>query len=431
MVDGIKIYYRIKDFEAWKRAVKISLSVSVENETGAVKEKIRRYPECLQRTITYRGVFETFYLTIKETIKTVNGETSVSHLLCIDGSLHKNHFNGTNYLDFTWGDLQYQGKHIEQSLWLDAENCELVNLEFGVNIETSFPAFQYLEENLISYKGNSFSRYKPDSEGICLGYYCDLAQYSVKVYDKGKQNNLPYNLMRFELRFVKMQKLKKKGIKHLSDLFNQKIVFNLIKLLIDAWDNILFYDSSINIKTLQKSKEKELLINGSNPKFWERLKKENSRRFNHNRNRFKNLIATHGKNVQENLRNLIIKEWQNLFEKCTNLLCGKKEEMYKFTVKVKCKNVHKHFATCLPQQPNKRYCISCGRDISNQNSRSRFCSAKYVGEAAAHKCRNTNSNPRNNLKNKVKRINSRGVLFDIVPFISWSKNISHAKEIFD
>lgn len=426
MFDGLKINYRINDFEAWKRATKIRLSIYIDEETGAIKEKIRRDAEYMQRTITYRGNFETFYLTVKETSITINGKTSVSHLLHIYGSLHKNYFNRLNYEPFTWYLLQCQVNHIEQNLCLDAENCELVNLEFGLNIKTEFPVFNYLEENLISYKGNPFSRYAQDSEGVCLGYYCELAQYSVKIYDKGKQYNLPYNLLRFELRFIKMQKLKKLGIQHLSDLRNQKIVLDLMKLLIEAWNNILFYDTSINFKAIQKPKERELLNNGSNPKFWERLKKDNGRRFNHYRNIFRKLVTAYGKNVQEKLRDLLIKEWQTLFKNCTNLPSGKKEEMYKFTVKVKGKNVHKPFATCLPEQhpqpQTKRYCISCGKDITNQKSGSQFCSKNIVGEKEARRCRNINSNARNNFKRKIARINSKGVLFDVMPFFIDNNN---------
>jgi hypothetical protein len=48
---------------------------------------------------------------------------------------------------------------------------------------------------------------------------------------------------------------------------------------------------------------------------------------------------------------------------------------------------------------------------------SRFCSAKYVGYFAAHQCRNNDSNARNNRIRKINKINSKGVLFDIAPFV--------------
>jgi len=65
----------------------------------------------------------------------------------------------------------------------------------------------------------------------------------------------------------------------------------------------------------------------------------------------------------------------------------------------------------------KRYCLSCKKDITNQHKNSLFCSSKYVGEREAKKCRNNNSNPRNNRLRKIDKINSKGVLFDIAPFV--------------
>jgi hypothetical protein len=110
LIDGVKIYCRISDFETWKKAANVNLTISIDNETGAVKEKIRYYPGGVQKTVTYKGSFETYHFIIKQTTNTVNGKEIVTHLLIINGSLHKNHFNGTNYLRFTWNDLQTQVK---------------------------------------------------------------------------------------------------------------------------------------------------------------------------------------------------------------------------------------------------------------------------------------------------------------------------------
>jgi hypothetical protein len=59
----------------------------------------------------------------------------------------------------------------------------------------------------------------------------------------------------------------------------------------------------------------------------------------------------------------------------------------------------------------RRYCQTCGRDISDQKDGSKFCSAKIVGYENAHYCRNTASNPRNNDKNKLERCKKQGISF--------------------
>jgi len=411
VLDGVKIYYQINDFEAWRKVVNIELFTPTDLETGATKGKTRTINDSLQQTITYRGNIETYQLTIKETNKCqVNGNRSVSYFLIIDGSIHKNYYKGANYLPFTWDCLQPELIKLETRLQLTGF-ADLANLEIGVNIPLSFPVFPFLKNNLISYKGNQFNRYNPDKNGLCLGYVCPLSQYSVKVYDKGIQFDLPEYLMRFELRYLKMQTLKERGIKHLSDLRDFDKVNSLLGLLLSAWDNTLLFDSSIDLKNPKiKNKDRELLKDGRRPGYWEQLKETNSRRYNYQREKFRLLINKYGEGWHEKIKELIKTQWENLFKNCTILPSVQNPDLYKLTVKVKGKNVQ------------KRTCLSCGRDITNQDSRSKFCSAKYVGEAAAHQCRNKDSNQRNNFKNKLRRIESRGVLFDITPYLIVNNN---------
>ncbi len=282
MIDGIKIYYQINDFEAWRKAANIELFTPTDLETGATKGKTRTINGGTQQTIIHRGNFETYQLTIKETTKCqVNGCRSVSLFLIIDGSLHKNYFNGANYLPFTWDYLQTELNKLETGLQLSGI-ADLVNLEIGVNIPLPFPVFHFLKNNLISYKGNQFNRYNPDKNGICLGYVCPLSQYSVKVYDKGKQYDLPGNLMRFELRYLKMQTLKERGIKNLTDIKDFNKANGLLNLLLTAWDNTVLFDSSIDLKNPNiKNKDRELLKEGRRPGYWEHLKETNNRQYNY------------------------------------------------------------------------------------------------------------------------------------------------------
>lgn len=425
MLDGVKIYYRINDFEAWRKASNIELFTPTDLDTGATKGKTRTINGSLQQTIIHRGNYETYQLTIKETIKTqVSGKRSVSYFLIIDGSLHKNYFNGANYLPFTWDCLQTELNKLETGLHLSGF-LDIVNLEIGVNIPLPFPVFPFLKNNLISYKGNQFNRYNPDKNGICLGYVCPLSQYSVKVYDKGKQFDLPDYLMRFELRYLKMQTLKERGIKHLSDLTDLSKVNGLLNLLLTAWDNTVLFDSSIDLKKPNiKNKDRELLKEGRRPGYWEQLKETNTRRYNHYRKKFRLLVADYGEGWHKKIRELIKTQWENLFKNCTILPSVPNQDLYKFTVKVKGNNVQFLGERELNEfsYPIKRTCLTCGRDITNQKSRSKFCGEKNVGESAAHQCRNKDSNPRNNLKRKIRRINSRGVLFDIVPYLIVNNN---------
>lgn len=406
VIDGLKIFYSITDFEVWKQAVNIELFTPTDLDTGETKGKTRTINGSMQHTITHRGKYETYQLTIKETTKIqISGKRSVSYFLVIDGSLHKNYFGAANYLPFHWDHLQTEIVKLDTGLHLSG-NADIVNLEIGLNIPLQVPVFAFLKRNLIAYKGHQFNRYNPDKGGLCLGYVCPLSHYSVKIYDKGKQFDLPYNLMRFELRFLKMQTLNERGIKQLSDLTDFERVNDLLSLLISAWDNILLYDSSINLSNPEiKPRDCELLKEGRRPGYWEQLKETNTRQFKYKRQKFRELVTRYGSKWHEKISELIKSEWENLFKNCPILPSVQNSKLSEFTVKVKGKN------------GQKRVCPSCGRDISNQDSRSKFCSAKFVGEAAAHRCRNRDSNPRNGFKAKIRRITGRGLLFDIKPYL--------------
>ena len=398
MLDGITIKYTLPNFEEWKRSVNISFGITVDTDTAEIKTK-KRYEKIIT---THRAKWETFDLIVKEVLNTTTGKT-VFHLT-IKGSLHKNQYAGKNFLPFTWQQLQLQVNHICKTLHLNPSQAQISSLEIGVNILTPFIVAPFLMQNIISYKGHSFNRYKSDGTGFCLGIYCSLTQYVIKVYDKGKQNDLPENLMRFEKRFLRMQVLNNDGIKCLADLLNKDKVFNLLPMLLEAWQNVLIYDIETGIiRTKPELKESaiNLITTGQNPKYWERLKKENKRQFNYHRDKFKILVAKNGNNWQQLVKGLIQKEWQQLFKNCTNLQDGESAKLYNLTIKIKGKN------------EQKRFCQTCGKDITNQKGGSKFCGAKYVGYEAAHQCRNNS----NNLKYKIEKIQCRGVLFDIIPFI--------------
>jgi hypothetical protein len=402
MIDGITIKSLIINFEAWKVSINITFTNIVDTYTGEVLTK-KRFDKIIT---TQWAKWETFDLIVKEVLNTSTGK-SIFHLT-LKGSLHKNNYGGSNYLPFTRQQLHQQVNHICKTLFINPTTSQISTLEIGVNVITPFIVSPFLMQNIVNYKGDPFTRYKKDNNGFCLGIYCSLTQSVIKIYDKGLQYLLPNNLMRFEKRFLKMQVLNKLGIKFLSDLLHEDKVKNLLPMLIEAWQNVLIFDiddlKNISKKCNFKEEEIDLLRSGQNPKYWERLKEENKRQYNYQREKFKRLVATNGNNWQQRVKGLIQNEWQNLFKNCINLHSGEIDKLYKLTIKIKGKNVQTLF------------CQSCGNDISNQKDCSKFCSPKFVGEAAAHHCRNNNSNPRNNLKNKIKRITARGLLFDITPY---------------
>ncbi len=416
MIDGITIQYTIDNFEIWREQIQIQFYNATNTDTGEIRTKKREH----QTVTIFNGKWETFDLEVKEVYNTQSGFKK--NYLKIKGSLHKNHFQGTNYLPFNWRDLQTQVHHICKTLLIDPNKARISTIEVGVNIITPFEVTPFLKGNLIDYKGKEFKNYKADRNGFELGSFCDLKQYKVKLYDKGLQNKLSINLMRFETRFLKMQIIKSKGILLLSDLLIFEKVIKLKSLIVKSWSNVLIYDIE-NIKGLKKNigSNYELLLNGKNPRHWGSIKGLNRDSYNYQRGKFKDIVLKYGKNYHSIVLELIENEWDNLFINSTNLPLGESTELHNLTLKIKGNNVESDLIL-VP----KRVCLSCGKDISNQKVGSKFCSNRLVGEREAHKCRNINSNYRNNFKKKLEIIQGRGLLFDIIPFFEFNNKQSIA-----
>jgi len=54
-----------------------------------------------------------------------------------------------------------------------------------------------------------------------------------------------------------------------------------------------------------------------------------------------------------------------------------------------------------------------GKDISDQRKGSKFISAKKIGYSEAHRLRNMDSNPRNNLRRKIEKLKRENSFFEL------------------
>lgn len=384
MIDFVKLIYTHTNISAFIERYTETMNGVFNFGTGEIC-----YP--------YSFKFEEYSISIRFS------ELKNVHYIEIKGSPHKNYFKGANDERFTYENLQVEIAHLCNSLHLEPENLYIQNLEVGVNICTPFAPFQYLQDNLLLYSTKSFKQYHKGKDGKELGYYCEGSPI-VKLYDKGKQYDLPHNLMRFEIRFKKSKPLHTLGIYTLYDLVNPDVLKKLCAILSETWTNILLYESDLNLKssTLNAS-AKALYKDCEHTKNWTKwLRESKSRETFYSRKKFlKYIIQTYGKNVHNEVFELIKKE----LEKCTNFPPSEKFEMYNITDTLNGKDVH---------LDNVRTCKSCGKPFHPEQSKnSMYCSAKYVGEKEAHKCRNSNSNKRNNARNKVKRLELRGLLFPV------------------
>lgn len=384
----------------------------------------------------------------------------------MNGSLHKHYNKGLHNAD------DYYLSHFKKTLNSLYDNfglnpdITLVNgLEFGVNVKLPFSP-NHLIQKIILYKSNSGS-------SKCYYKEFEYDNYSVKIYNKSELTDIePYhseNILRIEIKVNKMIYLKKQGIycKVISDLLDGSILKSLEKMLIGLIDDCLIIDFSENEINSLSYQYKILYFKYINPSYWVNLH-VNRRAYSKERARCVKFIEKHSiSSIKSEIKELIYDKCEELrdphvanliptsWDKITGLYVqngdkitvsqnpyklptadeitvlqvlpknslGDKITVFqnetksgktdKFTIKINSDFV----AIESNENETTKHCKSCGRVISNSKQGQRFCSPKEVGERQAHRCRNSDSNPRNKTKQLYNKINAHKTLFDIGEFI--------------
>ncbi|GAA4446122.1 hypothetical protein GCM10023189_00940 [Nibrella saemangeumensis] len=298
MFDGIKVQQLSIDIDLLLRSDLFTFPLLVDSKTSEILNRVRQS--------TYRGL--TFSLVPKE----------IGLYKCeLKGSLHKYSNGGVqNANDFTAESLFNVINDLVSNLKINIFCSRLNNVEFGVNITLPFPVSKILK-SLITYKNKPFTKsYDYKSQY----YQCAFQQYIVKIYDKGKQYGLDSYTLRFEIKVVKMQFFIERGvsISSLADLLDISQYDKLGSILINTFKEILFDDFSVKAEGL-KPKERELLLKGRNPRFWqlseELLGKEYERerkRLKRAERNFRQLLKTYSRSEDwvQLVTDLIMEKWQ-------------------------------------------------------------------------------------------------------------------------
>ena len=340
----------------------------------------------------------------------------------LNGSLHKYHNNGIhNYNDFHFLELIDVINDISTKFSIPIERTYLNNIEFGVNIEIPFTTDE-LFKSIICYKETPFQKFNIIG---AKGIECTRSKFIIKIYDKGLQYDLTSNLLRIEIKVIKMQFLKQKNVKiqTLHDLLNINELNKLKTILADVWNGILFYDNSINEMDLN-ARERLILSNGRNPKYWENMHpdsknfiggatddeyKKQRKKYYRDMDNYKKCLSVHSSsNIQKNISELIIRKCDELLfinneirDKCTDVLNyvknGKKGQMYILDIGDICP---------IAPEVKKRVCLNCNKDISQKSINAKYCSKKCKNDYT-----NPLLNPRNNLINRIAKLNRHTKLF--------------------
>lgn len=381
----------------------------------------------------------------------------------LKGSLHKYFNNGQhNYNDFAFNDLANTIDQLKTRFGIDPNTTLLENVEFGVNIELPFTPDRVIN-SLVLHKGEPFNKFTKGR-----GVECNHAQYFIKVYNKGQQFNLKKNLLRVEVKVIKMQYFQgqKIAIKTIGDLLNTETLQALGELLTRTVNEILFTDTRLISSPNLTDPERLTIANGSNPNYWNGLKpnseqfkqgnkdpeyKRQRKNFYKELDRFEKLLNKYKSELKTDIVSKVGDKFTNLLNKNGRIGHHKRGDKFTDLNGAKGTNLPLVYSVSLSHpletdSTNIKICPVTGLDISMQNVKSRFLSLrglKWYSEnetvifqqlekrltqrwknatfatqlkEIAHSIRNEYFNPKNNYTRDTTKRGAK--LFDDTPYYS-------------
>lgn len=266
-------------------------------------------------------------LDFQATVSNKTGEVSCREVLKVDGltlsilqggcgelkgSIHKFRNGGLHNFDqFTISKFIDTLRNLNQMLGIRTELLPLRGLEFGVNIDPKHLTSEVLG-GMITYGNKSFSRQNNGAEDYYL--QADGQRYLLKVYDKGQQysslKECNGNILRFEIKVIKMIHLASARISCLKDLFKPESKMLLRSLLWDAFNKIIFVDPTLDLDFCDPY--------WRNPKFWQGLDRRSRLR---EKGRLSLVNYEHSDQVGLTIGNNILQAWDKLLrtENCDKL----------------------------------------------------------------------------------------------------------------
>ncbi len=393
MIDGIYLECAGVTYKDWINNRHLNFFATINPETAELKNG--------NLTAVYKG--------LKFFIKPSSIQAGKYHFI-IQGSLHKYRNNGKHNADsFTISDLKAVIQDLQTKFKIDPDTTYLRGFEFGVNITPPIPVKEVLK-SLVAYKGYNFSMLKID--GKQNGKQIKQQRHRAKIYDKAKQYDIKdKQLLRIEIAVKKMAFVKPLNIVTLQDLTDLNKVLQLKPVLLNFWNDVIFYDKKVRYKDMTNFEQKKLLYYAS-PRNWTDFdKKQRYRAKKH----FEQLISKYG--TAQN-KALLYDKINTEFENLTAEICPRinqlsnesvspkmstfdplkyRVNLWTFNKEIKSniflpknpKNDPDFIAYLKSQKNTPRRCVVCGTDISQKRPHAQYCSKtcnnKLNGKRRTHR----------------------------------------------
>ncbi|MEO8255283.1 MAG: hypothetical protein ABI554_12955 [Flavobacterium sp.] len=207
-------------------------------------------------------------------------------------------YKGFNGNQFSLKDIIDIRTHLEKLFDCTASQMDFKNIEFGVNTTVVFNPTIFLK-GLLYHEGIKFEFQYKDNYS-----QAEHERYILKIYNKSSQYGMNGNVLRIELKFVRMEDLKPLGIKTFADI-NSSTLEQAKDLLLKKFDEVVYYDYTIKKKKLSE-RNLELLKNYANPRYWIEDLKPNRR--DRPKKELYRLILEYSINLHQQIKTKIIEK---------------------------------------------------------------------------------------------------------------------------
>jgi len=263
MIDFIKLSSRLNAIQMADLRSKIDFFESINGSTGD-HEKILANG----KKVSYRSTGWT---------KNMKLELFPNGYIELAGSLHKYHNDGKhNFNQFGRKEAEIVLKRLIKVTGLQLPYYKVESVEVGVNLMPPIPSDDIIN-NALMYKRRPFEAKYCSDEGNYR--QATLSEYWVKLYNKRlhyeiQGYDIGHEILRFELKIIKMRMLAKYRVFTLEDLMNN--IEDIARdLLPKAWMEVMLYDPTMNKQT------EEHTIKYANVNFWRGIAKKRSYNYHH------------------------------------------------------------------------------------------------------------------------------------------------------
>lgn len=391
MIDGLKVICKGLDPQQWRDVPTLEFFRSVSDLTG----QKGKASEAKRYGLTFR---------------IADAKDGTGKRCSITGSLHKHRNKGEDNSDlFTLADVITEVQQLPTLYGINLDTAVLTRLEIGLNVLMDYQPKRIIRQ-LVCHNRLPFS--SMSTKNKMLGKIAERSEYTIKVYDKGRGERVTASkyVLRVEIRFNRMRTVKEKcGVETLADLLDVAKLDALATLLLDAMDDVILFDRTARPKGLT-NRQRQRWVEYGNSTFWKELSRDG---YYKQRRMFATLCEKGGvsnpcKKFTDMIENAAKKGRQYKPQKRRRLpqmttpnkadekaTFGRLEYMLPNVAFERNENgdVCNHDNTAKNADTKRRFCKTCGREITEQDPRSIFCAERLYGKEAK-KCRNADSNHR-------------------------------------